>query len=234
MNHTLENTSFESLKACIKRFGDYLNKSNLVSKDVTFNQEETQKFLSKFLEIRKQELQLDPDLNIFELCSVGRDEVRICAILAWFLDENANHGLGHLFLQKLLFSICEPGQMPTFKDALETGYATRTEICPNADNSDRVDIVCESTSILIYIEVKIDSTEHTAQTDRYYKRLQANAGGRKTILFFISAGDTPSNVNAKNISWKEIGEIANALADMTPSNFIGLLLKHFYRYVSAF
>lgn len=234
MKNIDKHITLADLKACFNAFGSLLKKEYLISKLVVFDLENYQKIFSLFSDIRELEIQRASTLNIFELCSLERDEIRNCRVLAWLLDKNESHGLGYRFLEKLLLYGDESIKNTIFKDAFNSCYATRTEICPNADNTDRVDIVCESSKMLVYIEVKIDSSEHTLQTERYYKRLIRNSAGRQSELIFISANDTPINNNARNISWRQIGDIANELVSEAPSAFVAHLLEQYARFLQDF
>lgn len=148
-------------------------------------------------------------LNVFELCGVGRDELKNCAILAWLLDENGSHGQGSRFLRGLLGQCVNPG---ISQQALSGGYATRTEFCPNADQADRVDIVCDGRDFLLYIEVKIDSQEHGAQTVRYHEKLRRNAGSREYDAIFLAPCGMAACGRTKTLTWRDV---ARLLGDMT-------------------
>lgn len=223
--------NLDELKACFRAFNSLLQRESSASRAEEFNLEAAKIAFSNFGKIQKKN---NSGVNIFKLCSLGRDEVDNCRLLAWLLDKNGRHGLGSCFLEKILASSQKTRKKAFAKDALASNYATRTEICPNADNTDRVDIVCESSRMLLYIEVKIDSAEHTVQTDRYYKRLLHNAAGRESELLFISTGDTPVNKNASYISWREIGEIAESMAAETPTSFIGQILEQYSQFIREF
>ena len=234
MNFSSNDCSHDAFRRYIYAFKSLLSKQAAPAVFDNFNLEVAQKLLSEFKQLCTHATNYSNDINIFELCALGHDEVKNCRILAWLLDENAKHGLGHRFLEELILLGCEPNEMLCFKEALETSYATRTEICPNADNTDRVDIVCESLKMLVFIEVKIDSNEHTSQTDRYYTRLIHNSAGRQNKLIFISVDDTPSNMHAKNIKWKDIGAIASKISCVTTSPFIQTLLIQYSNFVMSF
>ena len=149
------------------------------------------------------------NLNIFDVCSLGRDEIRNCRVLAWLLDENGSHGLGNAFLRGLLKQIGAKAVSPA---ALASGYAVRAEYCPNGDNSNRVDIVCDGRDFLLYIEVKIDSLEHGEQTARYHCKLDNCAGRRECAVLFISRGQTPDSPAALSADWLDCAAALDKLA----------------------
>lgn len=227
-------SSLNSLRICFKTFKNLVAGQVPTSWYENFNIEEAHKFFSKFAHIYAQTTDYSANLNIFELCSLGHDEVKNCRFLSWLLDENAAHGLGHRFLEELISFGSEPNEKLCFKEALAARYATRTEICPNADKTDRVDIVCESLRMLVYIEVKIDSNEHTSQTERYYSRLIHNSAGRQNMLIFLSIDDAPYNLYAKNIRWQDIGVIAAKMASEANSQFVQALLMQYSNFVRSF
>lgn len=168
-------------------------------------------FLSSFGKTAAAARESRKNLNMFEVCRIGRNEIRNCSVLAWLLDENGSHGLGPLFLRGILEKCGAQVKMPS-PPALEGGYATRTELCPNGDNSDRVDIVCDGRDFLLYIEVKIDSFEHTGQTERYFAKMEHNAGAREKAIVFISPDTPPANPNAGFVRWRDCADVLDSLA----------------------
>lgn len=189
------------------------------------------KFFAEFSALDNSSLSAKP-LNIFEICKLGRDERRNCSVLAWLLDENGSHGLGHAFLRGFLTK----AGLSKIVANLAGGYAVRTEYCPNADNINRVDIVLDGRDFLLYLEVKIDSREHGSQTSRYFERLAANAGGRETALVFLSTGETPENSGAEFITWREVAAILSeiASADSGVSAEARAILNQYAEFVRKF
>lgn len=165
-------------------------------------------FFNDFARQIKDKAQAANDLNIFDICLRGREEMRNCEMLAWLLDENGSHGLGNSFLKGII-SFCDA---TSIEDAQFSGYATRTEYCPNSDNANRVDIVCDGNEFLLYVEVKIDSFEHANQTERYYEKLSVNLGSRMGKLIFISPSTLPACEKATFISWNNCADVLAALS----------------------
>lgn len=166
-------------------------------------------FFAKYAQTRQNRPKSCAAFNIFDICQVGRDELRNCQILAWLLDERGSHGLGNAFLAAFL---AQCPKMPISAQVLAGGHVTRKEFCPNADNADRVDIVCDGKDFLLYIEVKIDSLEHTGQTGRYLRKLRGNAGRRESALAFISPGLPPENQESAHLTWKKCADVLDSLA----------------------
>lgn len=174
------------------------------------------------------------NLNIFDVCSLGRDEIRNCRVLAWLLDENGSHGLGNSFLRGLLQQCGTKAVSPA---ALASGYAVRTEYCPNGDNSDRVDIVCDGRDFLLYIEVKIDSLEHGGQTARYHCKLDNCAGRRECAVLFISRGQRPASPDAISADWLDCAAALDRLAaekKAAGAQAVAAILGQYARFIGQF
>lgn len=228
----MNDTNLKGLKACFQAFSSLIIKDKSIPEPEAHSLDDYTRIFSNFADLHRKPGQLVS--NIFELCGLNRDEVRNCRVLAWWLDKSADHGLGRRFLEKMFVTANKPVEKSLTKYDTDSNYSTRTEICPNGDNSDRVDIVCESAKLLVYIEVKIDSTEHSSQTQRYYNRLLHNAGDRQFALFFISPNTPPTNDKARFISWKQIGEIAKDLANEAQSNYVKQLLDQYSNFIRNF
>lgn len=173
-------------------------------------------------------------LNVFDLCGVGRDEMKNCAILAWLLDENVSHGQGSRFLRGLLGQCANPG---ISQQSIAGGYATRTEFCPNADQADRVDIVCDGRDFLLYIEVKIDSHEHGQQTVRYHEKLRRNAGSREYDAIFLASCGVAACGRTKTLTWRDVASLLGEMAAEAASaraHVPAALFSHYAGHVSRF
>ena len=103
-------------------------------------------------------------INPWAVASLGRDEVRNTAALAglWmseFGGEASRNFLGS-YLSSAIAGI-------DWSRELERGYRIETEICPLGDAADRVDLIVETTSHLIGVEVKIRAGLGRQQLERY-------------------------------------------------------------------
>lgn len=97
-----------------------------------------------------------------------------------------------------------------------------------------MDIVCEGSGFLLYLEIKIDSFEHAAQTERYRKRLLLNAAGRQSELIYLSPGSAPLCKEARHISWLQVASIADELAYDSPNEFVSELLRQYACFTRRF
>lgn len=198
------------------------------------NYEELDKFLKIFKAIHQKNIYEGSNINIFEICRIGRNEVKNCSIMAWLLDSGGSHGLGNIFLKSIIDSFASY-KFPVSQDFLEKPYCIHTEVCPEDDQTDRVDIVCDGQEFLLYIEVKIDSFEHGEQTKRYEKKLSQNSFGRKHAIIFLAPEAIATNKNAYNLTWKKCSEICDTIAgNASVSPLMSAILKQYSNFIRSF
>ncbi len=147
----------------------------------------------------------------WEVAGLGRDEVRNTSVLAWLLNPRGSHGMGSAVLQHLLSHINK--QKSHFPHSAGNFCNVRTEISPNGDLSDRLDIEIDAANFYLIIEVKIAATEGYEQLNRYGRLAETQKAHRPWALMYL----TPRKKKAKtgsnytdsiiNTSWDEIARI---------------------------
>lgn len=117
----------------------------------------------------RQEFTHGCEINVWEINGLKRDEVRNTAVLSWWLDMNASHGLGNALLKQVI-----KDHLPEVDIFHLEGepYRVYPESLPLADIQDRIDIEILSNALLMFWEVKIDAPEGTEQLSRYHHLLQ--------------------------------------------------------------
>ncbi len=210
METVMNQLSCDELSAFLKKFNCFRNGDSDRKAEAHPDSHALEQFFKSFADRMHDFHEFGGQLNVFEICSLGRDELRNCAVLACLLDENGSHGLGRGFLEAMLGQ-CEGAPIISAK-ALTQGYAVQTEFCPNADNANRVDIVCDGNAFILYIEVKIDSYEHGSQTERYFEKLRNANPGLEKALVFISPHTPPEFGKAHFIRWGECADVLERLA----------------------
>lgn len=148
------------------------------------------------------------------VAGLRRDEVRNSGVLAWILDPKGSHGHGLYPLLSLLnaVSIHFNGSFPTHPGRY---CRVRTEINPNGESADRVDIEIDAESCYMIIEVKIDAPEQVGQLERYCRQAAKRPGNRPwAVIFLTPRGGTPSSAGAYDksgriipLSWKKLAQI---------------------------
>lgn len=176
----------------------------------------------------------------WEVAGLGRDEVRNTSVLAWLLNPRGSHGMGSEVLQNLLSYINK--QKSHFPDSAGNFCNVRTEICPNGDLSDRLDIEIDAANFYLIIEVKIGAIEGNEQLSRYAHLAQTQKGQRPwTIIYLTPTGKIAKTggeymENIINLSWEEMARIIEksiSLSHDTPSkswyaanHAVALFAKH--------
>jgi hypothetical protein len=148
-----------------------------------------------------------------------RDEVRNSAVLAWWLDPRANHGLDNGLLKLLLSHLQQAGILSHAVGDGERAHV-RVESCPDGDQGNRVDIEIDDENFLLIIEVKIDAPEGERQLSRYCQVAEhRTADGRPWgIVFLTPTGRRSTTIAAERIgkvvplSWKAIASFLDQAA----------------------
>ncbi|MDN3594656.1 PD-(D/E)XK nuclease family protein [Zunongwangia endophytica] len=114
------------------------------------------------------------DFNFFQFFDLG--ENKISEVLAYFLDENQNHGQGDVFLREFLSLFCD----------------AEFEVCQLENTCEkiitdkrRIDIYIELKGLTIGIENKVWADDQVDQLSDYSSFLDKKSGG-KYILFYLN------------------------------------------------
>jgi len=156
--------------------------------------------------------------NLFEAVGMVRAEIRHSNFLAFLLNPIQNHGLGDLFLKRLLQrTLTQTGRdlaglSPVHLDMLDlSGVVVRREW-------NNTDILCVKNDILegnrlaILIENKIDSDERLGQLKNYLQTVNLHYPTHRAIpLYLTPEGNEPSDERYIPIDYSLI---ADTLADV--------------------
>ncbi len=133
--------------------------------------------------------------NLFDVLKITRTEIRHSNVLGWLLNPNENHGLGDAYLKGILQRIVEndtTGRYDVFKLLLLDMYSF--SVYREWKN---IDILLTSSEekVLIAIENKVGSHEHSNQLNRYRDILEKEFEGyNKVYIFLTPDGEEPSDV----------------------------------------
>jgi len=135
----------------------------------------------------------------WRIAGLKRDEVRNSGVLAWLLAPNGSHGKGSLFIDALLWEIQH--KHPSLMTKSVSGpWSVHTEVSPDGDSSNRVDILLSCESHFIVIEVKIGAGESNLQLARYAEMACNQAGHRQWCIIFLT---TTANLPSTAGEWKD-------------------------------
>ncbi len=134
--------------------------------------------------------------NIFEALGAVRVEARHSDFLAFLLDPRQNHGLGDIFLKRLLQrAVTRTGgaDSPVSAIDLDVWDLNDTLVYRERGNIDIL-LVNEPHRFAAVIENKIEAAEYSDQLARYHDWVEREYAGFKIIYLFLSAsGELPSN-----------------------------------------
>lgn len=182
---------------------------------MTSGQEIREKYreLLNDIDFDKMELLLKTP-NIFQILNISRTEIRHSNFLAWLLDPNGTHGLGKLFLTKFLRDIATAEQANDLDELeIEDLNFNYVELRREWKN---IDLLIIFNNLVICIENKIDSQDHSDQLARY--RQIVNDGfkkHKKVFVYLTPTGEEPKTETERSFyvkySYEEIIEQADRL-----------------------
>ncbi|MEM9559335.1 MAG: PD-(D/E)XK nuclease family protein [Planctomycetota bacterium] len=134
--------------------------------------------------------------NIFDALGIVRAEIHHSAFLAWLLDPGESHRAGQVFLRAVLMDMLRNAShagrpmSPVELDGLELGGV---EVRREADNIDIL-IAADDPKLVVAIENKIDSGEHSGQLGRYRGVVARKYPRHRPLFVFLTReGDEPSD-----------------------------------------
>jgi hypothetical protein len=178
--------------------------------------------------------------NLFEAIGAVRMEVRHSDFLAFLIDPSQNHGLGDLFLKRLLQRILgEANRAPAGIRPVELDVMDLSDTAVRRE-WESIDILClnEREKLAVLIENKIESPEHGDQLHNYLDKVERNYPHLRAIpLFLTPGGIDPSDPRYIAISYSSICDTLNNLlinrrsvmgADVftTITHYIEMLRRH--------
>jgi hypothetical protein len=133
--------------------------------------------------------------NTFEVLGIVRRELRHSDFLAYLLDPQENHGLGDAFVKGLLKRACprKPVDESTISaielDTMDFDYLEVKREWKNIDILVKVD-----QRLVVIIENKVDTSEHSDQLQRYHEQAVRECVGWKTLCIYLSIyGELPTD-----------------------------------------
>lgn len=146
-------------------------------------------------------------INIFNIISNAKTEIRHSKMLAWLFNVNENHGLGDAFVRRFIMSVIEENEerkeCPEIEDWAFLNYDNQVveteknniDICIRFESEDQKSIVV--------IENKTRSTEHDAgksnekQTVVYRERIEKEYADYKKMFVYL----TPDGASCADDTW---------------------------------
>ncbi|MGM0409830.1 MAG: PD-(D/E)XK nuclease family protein [Bacillota bacterium] len=156
------------------------------------------KVLEKFL-LESEEFHkinsLISEPNFFEIIGVEKNENRHSNILSWLLNTSANHGLGDFFLRSFLKKLLSENNNDLEVNFFDIEIFDFDDIEVRREWN-RIDIllISRQNNLVIVIENKIDSSEHSNQLNRYYNIINREFNDyHKVFVYLTREGEIPSD-----------------------------------------
>lgn len=171
--------------------------------------------------------------NIFESLGVVRQELRHSDFLAFLLDPRQTHGLGDLFVKRLLQRVLRYGHpAPVSFSAVDLDAWNLTDLVVRRE-WEGIDILLadERHKFAVVVENKIDSGEHSDQLTRYYATVRQTWPAWQAFgLFLTPDGDPPSHESYLPISYGVVCELVEGTASasgQTVGPDVLILMEHY-------
>lgn len=168
--------------------------------------------------------------NIFDVLKAARSEIRHSNILAWLLDANENHGLGDRVLRAVLQKLVRKDDRKRYDvfRLLTLDYYSFS-VYREWKNIDLL-LVSEEEKLLIAIENKVGSHEHSNQLNRYRELLTREFRGYGQVLVFLTPeGEAPSDTeNWDTFTYAEMVTILETVTSQTKQQLdVQLLIQNY-------
>lgn len=122
-------------------------------------------------------------------------------------------------------------------------YSVATEVCPFAEQTNRVDIVIDGDGFFIFLEIKIDAAEGPQQISRYLetaRRKAATGNIASYAVIYLSRfpleNEIPLDPHLIGMTWKQASQ---AIAAVLPKRddaapfLTDILLRQFARHIAT-
>lgn len=153
-------------------------------------------------------------INPWAVSGLGRNEVRTTYALASLWRYEFAGAVSRRFLALWLEAAIPAMSADEWCTILFNGYNVATEINPLGEAGDRVDIIIETSSHIIGVEVKIDAPQGYMQLERYQNAVTSLGRSTKRGSFIVFLSNRPARQKGVyNAHWRSIATAAKCAAD---------------------
>ena len=147
--------------------------------------------LVKDIDFDKLDLELK-NPNIFHILKISNTEIRHSNFLSWLLDPSQSHKMGDIFLKRFLREVFSSDKFDKLNQVdVEGMNLTDVQIYREWKN---IDILLVLNDIVVCVENKILTKEHSNQLQRYRKIVEENYPNLKRIFVYLTPfGDISEN-----------------------------------------
>ena len=130
--------------------------------------------------------------NIFQILRITKNEIRHSNFLSWLLDPNQSHKLGDIFLKRFLREVFSSERFNDVEQVDVEGMdLSKVEVLREWKN---IDVLIKLNDVVICVENKVLSKEHSNQLKRYREIIQNDFPNEKKIFVYLTPeGDESEN-----------------------------------------
>lgn len=130
--------------------------------------------------------------NIFQILRITKNEIRHSNFLSWLLDPNQSHKLGDIFLKRFLREVFSSDKFGDIDQVDVEGMdLSKVEVLREWKN---IDVLIKLNDVVICIENKVLSKEHSNQLKRYREIIENDFPNEKKIFVYLTPeGDESEN-----------------------------------------
>lgn len=154
------------------------------------------------------------EFNIFEAIGMHRQEIRHSFFLKFLLDPTQSHGIGDIFLKRLLQKVLTEARgasIPISLIDLDVWDLDDTEVRREWNSIDILALNATN-KLAVIIENKVDSDEHSDQLNRYWSVVEQQYPGWHILgLFLTPDGGPPSDDRYLSVSYVTVANLIDAL-----------------------
>lgn len=122
--------------------------------------------------------------NIFEILRISKNEIRHSNFLSWLLDPEGSHKLGDIFLKRFLREVFSSSKFEDIDQIDVEGLnLSSVEILREWKN---IDILIHLEDVIVCVENKVLSSEHSNQLSRYKKIIESEFPKHKQTFVYLN------------------------------------------------
>ena len=153
--------------------------------------------------------------NIFEILRISKSEIRHSNFLSWLLDTKGSHKLGDIFLKRFLREVFSSDKFNDIDQVDVEGLnLNKVEILREWRN---IDVLIKLENVIVCIENKVLSSEHSNQLSRYKKIIEFEFPKHKQTFVYLNPVGESSKEESENyhpISYEFIVNTLNRIVSV--------------------
>ncbi len=177
--------------------------------------------------------------NIFDAVKIARTEIRHSNFLAFLLDPAESHGHGQLFLNALLMDLLKtapPSLRPLSPIELDGTQLRGVEVRREWHHIDLL-IACSQPPLIVAIENKIGSSEHSNQLNRYEQTIIEHFPNTGSLFVYLTpTGEAPSPGAWVPYSYRELYRVLSRVRETYKSSIgadVLVFLDHYLNLIGT-